>query len=268
MIPFDIEFLQPESIDEAVSLHVETSAQGKRPVYFGGGTQIVTGARRPNDDFDVAIDLKRIDELTVFEPETRRFGAALRLTDIGSQTAVPLLAESARGIADRTIRNSITLGGNICGQLPYREVVLPLLMFDASLTIAGPTGLRIVSAMEVFHKRLRLADHELLVSVEMPGDSGIEGYYRRRTKDARVDYPLVTLCMASVGKGIRFAVSGVYGYPFRSLEAERLLNTGNVVSALDAVSESIRDDHRGSAAYRRELLKLTLEEGLARLEAS
>jgi hypothetical protein len=44
MIPFDIEFLQPESIDEAVSLHVETSAQGKRPVYFGGGTQIVTGA--------------------------------------------------------------------------------------------------------------------------------------------------------------------------------------------------------------------------------
>lgn len=267
MIPFDIEFLQPESIDEAVSLHVESAARGKRPVYFGGGTQIVTGARRQYDEFDVAIDLKRIDELTVFEPENRRFGAALRLNDIGSQTAVPLLADAARGIADRTVRNSITLGGNICGQLAYREVMLPLLLFDTSLTIAGPTGLRTVPAMEVFHKRLHLADHEILVSVEMPEESGIEGFYRRRTKDARVDYPLVTLCMASIGGDIRFAVSGVYGYPIRSPEAERLLNTGNIVSTIEAVSDSIRDDHRASAAYRRHLFKLTLEEGLARLEA-
>ncbi|MDF1568995.1 MAG: FAD binding domain-containing protein [Spirochaetaceae bacterium] len=161
-------------------------------MYYGGGTQIVTGARRPNNEFDAAIDLKRIDDLTAFDPVNRRFGAALRLTDIVSQTAVPLLSRAARGIADRTIRNSITLGGNICGQLP-------LLLFDASITIAGPTGSRIAPAMEVFSKRLQLSDHEILVSVEMPEVSGIEGFYRRRTKDARVDYPLVTLCMASIG---------------------------------------------------------------------
>ena len=280
MIPFAIEYLQAESIDEAAGAWREASRAGKTVRYFGGGTELVTGARN-HVEFDVLIDLKRIPELAALDLREGSVGAAVRLSELADQREIPLLASTARGVADRTVRNSITLGGNLCSALPYRETLLPLLLFDAQLELAGPDGRRHVAVREICGRRLELRDGEFIVRARLPDASRVEGFYRRRTRDARVDYPLVTLCMVRIGGKIRFAVGGAFGYPVRSDAAEAALAevagvarsaapgraaTAVVSAAAKAIPHRLWHDMRGSTEYRRALLERALTDGLLHLE--
>ena len=61
-----------------------------------------------------------------------RFGACLTLNEAAGAGAIPAAGGGVCGVADHTVRNSITLGGNIAGRLPYREAVLPFLLADAT----------------------------------------------------------------------------------------------------------------------------------------
>ena len=272
MIPFDIDFLQPDTIAEATTAWREATEAGRRPRWFSGGTELVTGARE-RSDFDVLIDLKRIPELTDLDLASGTIGAATRLSALSEQADSPLVARAAGGIADRTVRNSITIGGNVCGMLPYREAVLPLLLFEADATIAGPRGTHREPVTARFEKRLRLEPGEFLVSVHLPDAARTDGFYARRTRDARVDYPLVTLCMARVDGALRLAVSGVHGYPVRSAEAEAALAAAGsrdrrrrAEAAADSVPDRVWDDFRAGADYRRELFVQAIENGLTALE--
>ena len=60
-------------------------------------------------------------------------GAALTLTTIRA-----LLSLAAGRIADHTIQCKLTLGGNLAGTIHYHETLLPLLLADAVIHIAGP----------------------------------------------------------------------------------------------------------------------------------
>ncbi len=297
MIANPIEFLQPDTIDEALGVWQEAKNAGRRVWYFGGGTELVTGARERSGEFDTLIDLKRVPELSEFDPAARRFGAATRLSRLSDESGLPLVAKAAAGVADRTVRNSITLGGNLCSRLPYRETMLPLLLFDATITLVGPNGRRTTAATDLCGKRLELLPGEFVVSVELPETAATAGFYQRRTRDSRVDYPLVTLCMARVEGELRFAVGGAFGYPVRCSEAEAVLSgatdraAGTEVrgaaeapgaagvdrrsgdghdrrralaeAAVDAIPDRLWSDMRASAEYRRELLVLAVIDGLA-----
>ena len=295
MIPFDVDYLVPDSIDEAVAAFTEATAAGRSVRYLGGGTELVTMARTGKLTYDTLIDLKHIPELTDLSPEEGRFGAGVRLSDLADGIPLgvpPLLAQAARGVADRTIRNAITLGGNVCGVLPYRESVLPLLVFDAGIAVAGPDGTRTASIGELFDRRLRLEPGEFVAWVETPAwAAGATTWYSRKTQDARVDYPLVSLCMAvspdkspDSSPAIRFAVSGVFGFPVRCAAAENALSSSLAESlrsgrdsgeaartatsvAIDAIQEAIgtspRSDSRASGDYRRALFGQALGDGVA-----
>ncbi len=284
MIPNDIEFLQAETLDDAVTAWREAHNAGRRVRYFGGGTELITGARERSGEFDVLIDLKRIPETTAWAPEQGAFGAATRLSALADQKDVPLLAAAARGVADRTVRTSVTLGGNLCSMLPYRETALPLLLFDAELDLYGTNGPRRVPATATFSKRLHLEKGELVVSVRLrasanrqaTGTAGAPWFYGRRTRDSRVDYPVVTLCAVRASGEIRVAVGGAYGYPVRSPEAEAALNgtagepTRRAAAYLDALvaaaGTTMGNDMRASGEYRRHLLSLLLTRAVSQLE--
>ena len=53
-------------------------------------------------------------------------------------------------MADHTARGKITLGGNICAQIFYREAVLPFLLADSEVIIAGPKGMKVAAINQVF----------------------------------------------------------------------------------------------------------------------
>ena len=62
MIPYDFEYYKPSSIQEALNLFVELNKTGRKPVYFSGGTEIITLGRLNLVTGDAVIDLKEIPE--------------------------------------------------------------------------------------------------------------------------------------------------------------------------------------------------------------
>lgn len=271
MIPFDVEYVRASSLDEAVAAWSEAKEQGKSARYYGGGTELVTAARDGKLTFDRLIDVKRIPELVQLDLGHGVLGAAVRLTALREQTALPLLARCAGGIADRTVRNSITLGGNLLSMLPYRETALPLLLFDATLELHGPGGGRTVAASEIYDKRFVLEAGELLVAVRL--DERSPGFYERVTKDARVDYPLATVALASVDGAVRLAFTGACGYPVRSAAAEAALNerasrpaAERADAAVGSITDRFWEDMRAGAEYRKARLTGAIAKGLLALE--
>lgn len=292
MIPYDLHYVRAATADEAVEAFKTAAAAGKTARYFGGGTEIVTLSRENKFHADVLIDYKRVPECARFDPAAGYYGAAVRLSTITDaeplNPVADLMARCAGGVADRTVRNSITLGGNVSGQLPYREAVLPFLLFDAQLHLIGPQGRRRAALRELFDKRLRLFEGELVVAFELPGGTTVGAepatavepveavFYRRKTKDSRVDYPALTVAMARVGGRLRVASSGAFGYPLWNAAADEALNSGlsapkraaAVIEVLEAAGARFKDDQRAGAVYRSRLFLHALCDGIDALEVS
>ncbi len=268
MIPFDFEYHLPQTTEEAVSLFTRLDSEEKNPLYYSGGTEIITFCRQRKITPGALIDLKNIPETDVFERNNDQLivGANLSLSRIANENHYPLLAVIAKQIADRTVRNRLTLGGNICGRLPYREALLPFLLTNAEVLLAGPEGRHTERVTTLFDKRLKLAKGELLVQFKVQeAKLNLPFHTRRRVKQGPVDYPLYHLGCIREDQELKLAVAGLCAFTFRSRDLEQVLNdralsrSEAIGTMIDKLPGAIREDERGSAAYRKALFKKDLE---------
>ena len=275
MIAQEVEYHRPGTLAEATEAHRALRAAGRRPVYYGGGTEVVTRARLGERDMDALIDLKAIPELRVCETRDGelRLGAALRLAEICERNPWPLLSAACGRVADHTSRCQITLGGNIAGRIAYREAVLPLLLADARVLLASAEQSRIAPLREVFSGSLRLRPGELLAQILVDQDETARPHVcTKRTRFDWVDYPLVTLALVDHPGGLRLAASGlVASGPIRSAAMEAALSDRGggpeaaAARVADAIPEAVVDDIHGSRDYRRFVFERALGEALAAL---
>jgi CO/xanthine dehydrogenase FAD-binding subunit len=188
----------------------------------------------------------------------------LRWAELAQSDKFPLLARTAGRIADHTIQCKITLGGNLASTIIYRETALPLLLADAVLTAAGPQGLKKYLIHEVFRERLRLPKGEFIVGAAVARALIDAPYYHeKKTKNEKIDYPLITTAALIMDGRLRAAFSGLASYPLRDMGVENILNDGKadfaerVEWAAKALDGIVLDDMNGSAGYRRFVLKIT-----------
>lgn len=274
MIPFDFEYYRPESTEEAVELFLRLDGEGKAPVYYGGGTELLSMARVGNLAFGAVIDLKAIPacRMLAFENDTLLLGSACTLSDFAESDLFPLLGKTAGRIADHTIQGKITLGGNLASTILYRETALPLLLTDAKLETAGENGPAEYAIARVFRERLTLRKGEFLVraSVEKRFLHAPCSHVKI-TKNEKIDYPLLTAAALKIDGRIRLAFSGLFSYPFRDAGAEAVLNDFSLDEAekasriAEAFSGRILQDLNGSAQYRKFVLKRTVLNILERM---
>jgi CO/xanthine dehydrogenase FAD-binding subunit len=275
MIEFDFEYYRPSTIEEAVTLYYTLDTSGKSPIYYSGGTEIITLARLGQIEMGAVIDIKGISECRVYSYREQDLviGSSVTLTQLSEVPEFPLLGLTGSRVADHTARNKITIGGNICGEIMYREAVLPLLLAESRVVIAGRNGVRTVPILNVFRQRLLLGRGELLVQIitdhrmlQLPFFS-----VKKRKLDL-IDYPLLTLSALKSGDFIRVAFSGLTSYPFRSSEVEDILNDRDtppeerIRRAIQKLPSPVLDDWLGSADYRFFVLKNTLADMFAALE--
>ncbi|CAG7615893.1 FAD binding domain-containing protein [Paenibacillus allorhizosphaerae] len=275
MIPFDFEYYKPASIEQAVEWFQRLQAQGKHPMYFSGGTEIITLGRLSYVRPGAVVDIKSIPECGVLEFRQDRLiiGASVTLSALSAANPFPLLSGTAQGIADQTARNSITLGGNVCSAFYYREAVLPLLLADSRLVVAGPGGTREVSIHDVFLEQIRLADGEFVVQTMTDREyASLPFVHYKKRQIGNVGYPLVTMAALKKDNRIRTAYSGVCSFPFRSAAIEQALNhaslplSDRIAQAIDRLPAPILSDVEGSAAYRGFVLKQTMADAVSELE--
>jgi len=257
MIHTHITYVRPDSLEEAMQAWTSYTNENANGVhYLAGGTEITTGTRDHKYAPRVLIDIKALEEMNLFETKDGKLlvGAALSLNAIRDSRKFPLLSATLRGIADRTTRNRLSLGGNLAGRLPYREAALPLLLADAVVNTISPVGLERRSRpfRALCGKRLELQDGELLLNFTIaPECLQSKWKHYRATSSATVDYPVLTACFMRKPSlhgehSIQVAFSGLNPYPvfYESTESAR--------EALHQI-KSIHTDQRASAEYRQAL---------------
>ena len=272
MIFHDLQYYQPSSIEEAVSVFFNLKEQGKKPMYYAGGTEIVSMARkgllRPN----ALIDIKHIKECLLMEMDgnTLFYGSAVPLNFVAQSIQFPLLADVSKTIADHTIRNRLTLGGNICGRLPYKEAVLPFLLVPTTAVVASKEGLRREPLTSSFNKRLKLTEGEFLVQLIVDRTYASLPYSRiRNQRSGKVDYPLLHVAALYLEGETRIATSGLCSFPFRAHAVESALNDSSsfILQISDKMDKllpaPVKQDHLASSDYRKALFGLALSDIIA-----
>jgi CO/xanthine dehydrogenase FAD-binding subunit len=269
MIPFNFDYYKPDTLTEAIKLFTQLDLEGKNPMYYGGGTEFISMARVHNVHTEAVIDIKNIPECNVQNLKKGKLtiGSALTLTNIGFINYFPLLTLAVKRIADHTVQDKITLGGNLAGTIIYRESVLPLMVADGKVVLEGPDGKRTATIMEVFKEGTNLRKGELIVQIIVDEKYlKLPSIHVKRTKNEKIDYPLITLVSLVNNGRIKFALSGLCDFPFRSIQLEDILNDNSIPKderikkVVLNVPHEILDDLGGSKEYRKFMLHTMLDE--------
>ena len=275
MLPFEFEYYRPETLKEAVDLYQKLDQQGKQPFYFSGGTELITLGRIDLAYTEAVIDIKGIPECNIMQVSGDHLvlGSSLTLTGLEEANLFPLLTKTSSEIADHSARGKITLGGNICARIFYREAVLPFLLAESMVLIIGTEGKKIVPINDVFQGHLRLNKGEFLVQTATQNRYIQAPYFTvKRRQQWETGYPLITLAALKIDQKIRVAVSGLCPFPFRSPAVEELINARGqsietrVEGAIAALPQPILDDIEGSKEYRLFVLRNLLLDALANLD--
>jgi CO/xanthine dehydrogenase FAD-binding subunit len=275
MISYDFEYYKPTSIAEAIELFQSLDQQGKEPIYFSGGTEVITLGRVNKVITGAVIDIKAIPECRVLKKDENKvvLGAAQSLTKVREMKLFPFLSKAIVEIADHTARNKITLGGNICANIIYRETVLPLLLTDSQVVTASPVGLKQRPINEIFNQTLKLERGEFLVQViTEQSEVNLPFLSVKKRRHWDVGYPLITTAALKKNEEIKVAFSGLCSFPFRNKQMEESLNNRQlsmetrIEEAIQRIPAPILDDVNGSADYRVFVLRNTLHDVLDALE--
>ncbi len=269
MIAYDVDYYNPTTIEEATQLFHRLVEEGKKPVYYAGGTEIITLARSERLDLDAIINIKSIHEcLLAYSDENEiTLGAALSLTQVIKTNFFPLLNQTIAQIADQTSRNQITLGGNICGDIFYREAALPFLITESKAVIANRTGIKEYPFKSIFNQKLQLSNEDLLVQLKVKkNEVNFPFYTVKKRKQWDVGYPLITVAAVKKKEQLKVAFSGLCNFPFHDVNIDKRINDPSLTAkerldgVLNALSSPVLSDVHGSMDYRHFVLKNLLQE--------
>ena len=275
-------YVAPTSLDEALAL----LGAGPEIAVIAGGTDLVPAVRAGRREPSVIVDLRHLglSEITV-EADQIRIGAAVTFTEIlGSvvlATEYPALLEAASEVGGPPIRNRATLGGNLANASPAADSAPPLLVYDASVVIAGPAGRREVPLTAFFEGpgRTVLRPGEILIEVVLPRPAGSTraAFYKlgpRLAMAIAIVSVAVRVTRNDAGEmtACRIALGAVAPIPLRMEDAETIissegLTTESIVAASAAAARACSpiDDIRGTATYRRQMVEVLVGRLLTRL---
>lgn len=273
MIPQTFEYTAPGSLQEALEL----LAGGDRKALAGGQSLIPLMKLRLATP-DEVVDLGRIPDLNTITESggTLRIGAMATHHSIENSPLVrgrcPLLAETAGNIGDVQVRNLGTIGGSIAHADPAADYPAALLALEARIHLVSSGGERTVAAADFFLDAFTtpLEPGELIRAVEVPAESGHEGYRYEKMPHPASGFAVVGVAARiELRDGLiamaRLAVTGMSNRAFRAEAAERLLEQGVAVATAVAElgsGEEANSDLYASGDYRRQLARTYAERAI------
>ncbi len=175
-------YARPQTVEECLDL-VRTYKTGAS--FICGGTDIMVDLRSGELRPQMLIDVSRLPELQgiYLQNGTLHIGAGVRISQIleseAIQSQAPVLGQAAKRFAAAQIRNVASIGGNVGHCSPCADTLPPLLVHEAKVQLAGPSGRRKVAVQEVAAGPYRLAldPRELIVGFELvPRPGSLAGF--------------------------------------------------------------------------------------------
>jgi len=267
------EYRAPRGLDEALAVLRE---HGEDARVVAGGTALVTMMRQHLVRPGCLVSLRDVQGLNRIEATNGalRLGALVthREAEVSPlvRERLPVLAETFRRVATVRIRHMATIGGALAHADPNQDPPVTLLALGARVEIRGARGHRELPLGEFFrdYYETALEPGELVTAVTVPLLPVASGAtflkFLPRTAD---DY--ATVAVAAIVtlepdgercREARIALGSVGVTPLRGMAAEALLSGQRLSeSLLQAAGEAVKgavdplSDHRGSAAYKREM---------------
>jgi aerobic carbon-monoxide dehydrogenase medium subunit len=285
MIRFD--YQEPTTLKKAFAL---MEKHGDDARVMAGGTSLLIMMRQRLLAPKMVISLSRIpkfDRITYSQKDGLRIGAGARHRDIELSAAVqkhyPLLHETFRRVAQPRIRNMGTVGGNLAAGDPLTDPGASLIALDAEVILSSSNGQRRLPVEEFFvdYYQTDLQPGELLTEIHVPppvrpGWSHIKFTPRSVEDFATVGVAVTLKTNNGRCEDIRVGLNSVAATIVRAKRAEEVLRgaaiTDNVLREMGEIAATEVDpvdDNRGSAEYKRDLVKVLVrraaQEALQRL---
>jgi aerobic carbon-monoxide dehydrogenase medium subunit len=282
MYPSRFRYEAPHSLDEAISLLHNGGDYAK---VLAGGQSLVPLMKLRFASPELVVDINNVPGLSYHRTDpdgTLRIGALCRHADLEQSDLLPgnqpTMAAAAPLIADPIVRNRGTLVGSLCHADPQGDWASVVLSLGGSVVAQGPSGRRTIPLAEFVTGPFQnvLEPDEIAVEAFIPPAKGIRagGYLKleRRVGDFATVGVAVSI-ETSAGSVTRagIALTGVGGATIAATEAAQALagqplSPQSIAQAaeLAAAAAQPRTDHRGSAEYKRHMVRTFVERILSR----
>ena len=276
-----MEYFEPKSISEALSVLVKHGAEAK---VIAGGTDVMVDIKFKEEPGSL-VNIKKLPGLGGIKENggSLRIGALATIRDLETNALVreklPVLWEAAHQFASLQVRNTATIGGNICRASPSGETLAPLLVLEATGKCAFSDGEKSQPFTSFFQGpgKSVLGAKGLLTEIDVPYPAaGSKSVYLKHAVRGAMDIAMVgvaVLITPDPGKNnmqdVRIGLGAVAPTPVRAPKTEALLRGKPLTAALlkeaaaMAASESSPiSDQRSSGEYRRWIVEALTRRGL------
>lgn len=244
------EYRKVETLEEAWQLN-----QKKSNLLIGGMLWVKMGQRNVQTVIDLSgLGLDQIEETE----EEFRIGCMVTLRQMEEHEGLNCytdgaVRESVRHIVGVQFRNVATVGGSVFGRFGFSDVLTMLFAMDSYVELYK--GGKIPMAEFVKLKR----DRDILVRVIIKKTPGCFAYQSMR--NTKTDFPTLAVAAARINGEIRISVGA---RPARAMviEAEDRKITVQAAEELGEYAAGLiptGDNMRGSAAYRKELVRVLVK---------
>ncbi|WP_322798925.1 xanthine dehydrogenase family protein subunit M [Thermoflexus sp.] len=278
MFPASFEYVAPSTLDQAVRLLQQYGPDAR---LLAGGQSLIPMMRFRLANPRVLIDLNRLPGLDFLEEDggMLRIGAMVRHRTMERASLIqrryPLLADTARVVADPIVRNRGTVGGAVAHADPAGDWGAALLAAKAEVVIAGPKGRRIgrrtIPLAEFFTGPFMTALEpgeivtEIRVPTPGPREAGAYLKIERKVGDFAVVAVGVQIALDADGvcRKAGIGLCAVGSTSLRAQEAEewligKRLDESVIARAgeLAAAAAQPTSDTRGPAEYKRDMVRV------------
>jgi carbon-monoxide dehydrogenase medium subunit len=286
MYPSRFRYEAPRSVAEATALLA--SGGGEAKVLAGGQSLIPLLKLRfaaPEMVVDIN-DLPDLDYHRIDADGTIRIGALCRHATLERSallaTRQPTMASAAPLIADPLVRNRGTLVGSLCHADPQGDWAAVVTALGGSVVAEGTNGRRAIPIEQFVTGPFQnvLAYDELAVEAVIPAPKGrpAGGYLKLERRVGDFATAGVAIALELNGERVTragIALTGVGGTTIAATDAAQALVGQALRSELirhvaDEAAQAAqpRSDHRGSAQYKRQVIRTFVERILGRVSTT
>ena len=273
---------EPTTLEEACQIMAEFR---EKAMPLAGGTDLLVNMKKGIVSTENVVSLNRVGEFTKIDHSNGllKIGACQTAAELAKSNVIKpafsSLNQGANSLGSPLIRNLATIGGNLVSARPAADLPPPLMAYGANVALKNSSRERIVSLEEFFRGpgQTIMEPDEILteISLKKPPPKSGASYIKlgiRRALEISIVNVASFITLDNQDGTIRTArvvLGAVAPTPIRAVSAENLLigeepDDFHFSRAGEAAAKDSKpiDDFRGSARYRRAMVKVLTQRSL------